>query len=35
MVWHALKEARTQKPSLAVIGLDIANAYESSVDQTH
>ena len=26
MVWHALKEASTQKSNLAVIWLDIANA---------
>ena len=29
MVWHALKEARAQKSNLAVIWLDIANAYGS------
>ena len=29
MVWHALKEARTQKSNLAVIWLDVANAYRS------
>ena len=29
MVWHALKEARAQKSNLAVIQLDIANAYGS------
>ena len=29
MVWHALKEARAQKSNLAVIWLDIANAYWS------
>ena len=29
MVWHALKEARVQKSNLAVIWLDIANAYGS------
>ena len=29
MVWHALKEARTQKSNLAIIWLDIANAYGS------
>ena len=29
MVWHTLKEARAQKSNLAVIWLDIANAYES------
>ena len=29
MVWHALKEASTQKSNLAVIWLDIANAYGS------
>ena len=29
MVWHALKEARTQKSTLATIWLDIANAYGS------
>ena len=27
MVWHALKEAQDQKSNLAVIWLDIANAY--------
>ena len=27
MVWHALKEARAQRVNLAVIWLDIANAY--------
>ena len=27
MVWHALKEARAKKPNLAVIWLNIANAY--------
>ena len=27
MVWHALKEARTHKSTLATIWLDIANAY--------
>ena len=30
MVWHALKEARSQKSNLAVIWLDIANAYGSN-----
>ena len=29
MVWHALKEARMQKSTLATIWLDIANAYGS------
>ena len=29
MVWHALKEARAQKSNLAIIWLDIANAYGS------
>ena len=29
MVWHALKEARTHKSTLATIWLDIANAYGS------
>ena len=29
MVWHALKEARAKKSNLAVIWLDIANAYGS------
>ena len=29
MVWHALKEAKAQKSNLAVIWLDIANAYGS------
>ena len=29
MVWHALKEATAQKSNLAVIWLDIANAYGS------
>ena len=29
MVWHALKEARTQKSTLATIWLDIANAHGS------
>ena len=29
MVWHALKEARDQKSNLAIIWLDIANAYGS------
>ena len=29
MVWHALKEARAQRSNLAVIWLDIANAYGS------
>ena len=29
MVWHALKEARVKKSNLAVIWLDIANAYGS------
>ena len=29
MVWHALKEARTQKSNLPVIWLDIANVYGS------
>ena len=29
MVWHALKEARTHKSTLATIWLDIANAYDS------
>ena len=29
MVWHALKEARTQNSPLATICLDIANAYGS------
>ena len=29
LVWHALKEARTQKSNLAIIWLDIANAYGS------
>ena len=27
IVWHALKEARTQKSTLATTWLDIANAY--------
>ena len=27
MVWHAPKEARTHKSTLATIWLDIANAY--------
>ena len=29
MIWHALKEARTQKSTLATIWLDIANRYGS------
>ena len=29
MVWHALKEARAQNSNLAIIWLDIANAYRS------
>ena len=29
MVWHALKETRAQKSNLAIIWLDIANAYGS------
>ena len=29
MIWHALKEARAQKSNLAVIWLDIADAYGS------
>ena len=29
MVWHALKEARAQKSNLAIIWLDIVNAYGS------
>ena len=29
MAWHAQKEARTQKSSLAAIGMDITNAYGS------
>ena len=29
MVWHALKEARAQNSNLAVIWLDIGNAYGS------
>ena len=27
MAWHALKEARAKKSNLAVMWLDIANAY--------
>ena len=29
MVWHALKEAKAQKSNLAILWLDIANAYGS------
>ena len=29
MVWHALNEARAQKSNLAVVWLDISNAYGS------
>ena len=29
MIWHALKDARAQKSNLAIIWLDIANAYGS------
>ena len=30
MVWHALKEAKTQKSTLATVWLDTANEYGSS-----
>ena len=31
MVWHSLKEARAQKPNLAIIWLDIANACSTDI----